>query len=245
MRPGQGSKRSRGRGGRKPQNNFNRTFDSNGPDVKIRGSAPHINEKYLTLARDANASGDRIAAENYLQHAEHYFRIMMLSQPQGQQNGQNMRPSYQAMQVSDEDADDSRNDRFSSDFGRDYDAEPLPGQPGFGQNAQDDLQPGEQQNHNQGHMAVNNAPYNNQNSAPNNNPNNNPNANTNNGPHNGNAHEDGHGRRGRRRGGRNFGRHHDQGMQGMNEQGHGGGQPHISKPNEPGRDDDNFGNNIA
>lgn len=51
-------------------------FDSNGPDVRIRGSANQILEKYLALARDANATGDRIAAENYLQHAEHYFRIV-------------------------------------------------------------------------------------------------------------------------------------------------------------------------
>jgi hypothetical protein len=56
-----------------PQNN--QTFDSNGPNVKIRGSAHQIFERYLALAREATASGDRIAAENYYQHAEHYFRI--------------------------------------------------------------------------------------------------------------------------------------------------------------------------
>ncbi|HEY4115685.1 MAG TPA: DUF4167 domain-containing protein [Rhizomicrobium sp.] len=54
----------------------NRTFDSNGPEVKIRGSASNVYEKYLQLARDANSAGDRVAAENYLQHAEHYYRIM-------------------------------------------------------------------------------------------------------------------------------------------------------------------------
>lgn len=98
-------KRSR-RGGRRPQNghnghngggnigggggsggggggfNPNRTYDSTGPEVKIRGSASHIYEKYLQLARDANASGDRIMAESYLQHAEHYFRIMAAAQAQ-------------------------------------------------------------------------------------------------------------------------------------------------------------------
>ena len=76
-------KRSRGRG-RRPQNNNinpNRTFDSTGPEIKIRGSASHVYEKYLQLARDANSAGDRVAAENYLQHAEHYWRIMALSQP--------------------------------------------------------------------------------------------------------------------------------------------------------------------
>lgn len=58
-------------------NNSHRNFDSNGPDVKIRGTANTIFERYCQLARDANASGDRIAAENYLQHAEHYYRIML------------------------------------------------------------------------------------------------------------------------------------------------------------------------
>ena len=75
-------KRSRGRG-RRPQNiNPNRTFDSTGPEIKIRGSASHVYEKYLQLARDANSAGDRVAAENYLQHAEHYWRIMAVNQPQ-------------------------------------------------------------------------------------------------------------------------------------------------------------------
>lgn len=92
-------KRSR-RGGRRPHNNNNgggggggngggfnpnRTFDSSGPEVKIRGSATHVYEKYLQLARDANSSGDRVTAENYLQHAEHYFRIMAAQQAQAAQ----------------------------------------------------------------------------------------------------------------------------------------------------------------
>jgi hypothetical protein len=106
-------KRSR-RGGRRPQHggnggggggggnnggggggfNPNRTFDSSGPEVKIRGSASHVYEKYLQLARDANSGGDRIMAENYLQHAEHYYRIMAAAaaqqaQYQAQQAAQN------------------------------------------------------------------------------------------------------------------------------------------------------------
>ncbi len=52
------------------------TFDSNGPSVKIRGNAYQVFERYVALAREAAASGDRIAAENLYQHAEHYFRIM-------------------------------------------------------------------------------------------------------------------------------------------------------------------------
>ena len=90
-------KRSR-RGGRRPHGggggggggggnngggfNPNRTYDSNGPEVKIRGSASHVYEKYLQLARDANSSGDRVMAENYLQHAEHYYRIVAATQAQ-------------------------------------------------------------------------------------------------------------------------------------------------------------------
>jgi len=52
------------------------TFDSNGPNVKIRGNAYQVFERYVALAREAAGSGDRIAAENFFQHAEHYFRIM-------------------------------------------------------------------------------------------------------------------------------------------------------------------------
>ncbi|MCB0056070.1 MAG: DUF4167 domain-containing protein, partial [Caldilineaceae bacterium] len=72
------NKRMRGRGGsgggggsgRKQPNPLTRSYESNGPDVKIRGSAQQIAEKYTTLARDAMSSGDRVVAENYLQHAE-------------------------------------------------------------------------------------------------------------------------------------------------------------------------------
>jgi len=77
MRQGQNSKRSRGRGsGRRNVPPRHQTFDSNGPSVRIRGNAYQVHEKYLALARDAGSAGDRIAAENYLQHAEHYFRII-------------------------------------------------------------------------------------------------------------------------------------------------------------------------
>ncbi len=89
MRPGQ-NKRSRNRnngGGGHQQNNNNngnrprlpnrmQTFDSSGPSVKIRGNAYQVFERYVAMAREAATSGDRIAAENLYQHAEHYFRIM-------------------------------------------------------------------------------------------------------------------------------------------------------------------------
>ena len=76
----QNKQRMRGRG-RKGPNPLTRTYDSNGPDVKVRGTAHHIAEKYQQLARDAQASGDRVMAENYLQHAEHYLRIIAAAQP--------------------------------------------------------------------------------------------------------------------------------------------------------------------
>ena len=73
----------RGRNQRRRQGvNINRAFDSNGPDVRIRGTANQIYDKYLALARDATSAGDRVKAENYFQHAEHYFRVIRSMQPQ-------------------------------------------------------------------------------------------------------------------------------------------------------------------
>ena len=79
MRQSQKNNRTRSRG-RKPSNPLTRSYDSNGPDVKIRGTANHIAEKYQSLARDALASGDIVMAENYYQHAEHYLRIIAAAQ---------------------------------------------------------------------------------------------------------------------------------------------------------------------
>ena len=77
MRQNHGSKRSRGQNSnRRNGPSRNQTFDSNGPSVRIRGNASQVHEKYLAMARDASSSGDRIAAENYFQHAEHYYRIL-------------------------------------------------------------------------------------------------------------------------------------------------------------------------
>lgn len=72
----------RGRNRNKGPNPLTRTYESNGPDVKIRGTAQHIADKYAQLARDSQASGDPVAAENYLQHAEHYYRIIAAAQEQ-------------------------------------------------------------------------------------------------------------------------------------------------------------------
>ena len=87
MRPNQQSNKGRQRGrnnngGRKHLNPLSRSYESNGPDVKVRGNAAHVAEKYMQLARDAQASGDSVMAENYLQHAEHYFRILSAAQAQ-------------------------------------------------------------------------------------------------------------------------------------------------------------------
>ncbi|MCQ8783909.1 DUF4167 domain-containing protein [Mangrovibrevibacter kandeliae] len=82
----------RGRG-RKGPNPLTRSYESNGPDVKIRGTAQHIADKYAQLARDASASGDRVMAENYLQHAEHYNRVIAAAQgqfPQQQRDERDM-----------------------------------------------------------------------------------------------------------------------------------------------------------
>ena len=146
-------KRSR-RGGRRPHNggnggggggsssnngggfNPNRTYDSSGPEVKIRGSASHVYEKYLQLARDANSSGDRIMAENYLQHAEHYYRIMAAAAAQqaqyqaqqaaqngGQSNGQvPQQPNGQPQQPQNSGPSFSLNEGSSEDEGEEAEA---------------------------------------------------------------------------------------------------------------------------
>lgn len=111
MRPQQ-NRRMRGRGGngnnpnRKGPNPLTRSYESNGPDVKIRGSAQQIAEKYTTLARDAQSAGDRVMAENYLQHAEHYNRIIMAAQ-------ENM-PQQQVRNQRDEDDEDEEGNGSSA-----------------------------------------------------------------------------------------------------------------------------------
>lgn len=107
MRQGNSNKRMRGRGGggnagRKGPNPLSRTYESTGPDVKIRGTALHIAEKYVSLARDAQSSGDPVLAESYLQHAEHYYRIIAAAQAAMPQPMQVIRSDIQ----SDEDEED-------------------------------------------------------------------------------------------------------------------------------------------
>jgi hypothetical protein len=113
MRQGQQHRRGRGRNNnnhnhnRRGQNPLSRSFESNGPDVKVRGTPAHIAEKYLSLARDAQSSGDPVLAENYFQHAEHYNRIIMAyREQQMQQAGEQMNGSGPRMEHEDGGGDD-------------------------------------------------------------------------------------------------------------------------------------------
>jgi hypothetical protein len=74
-------------GGNIPMNR-NHVFDSNGPDMRVRGTSQQLFEKYLQMGRDATSSGDRVMAESYFQYAEHYFRILNAMNQAAQQNGQ-------------------------------------------------------------------------------------------------------------------------------------------------------------
>src|ERR1700753_2385831 len=109
MRNGQNNKRMRNRNNnnhnnnnnRRGQNPMTRVFESNGPDIKIRGTASHIAEKYLQLARDARSSGDPVDAENYYQHAEHYFRLIAAAQQQFRQTQPQQQPRPDEMTAED------------------------------------------------------------------------------------------------------------------------------------------------
>src|ERR1700754_4801314 len=121
---------------RRGQNPMTRVYESNGPDIKIRGTASHIAEKYLQLARDARSSGDPVAAENYYQHAEHYFRLIAAAQEQFRQNQQPRRD--EPMSSSSEDGEDD-GENFSN-FGQEPGFVPQPQQPSFVRDGQRDHQ---------------------------------------------------------------------------------------------------------
>ena len=63
-----------------PGNVINRVFDSAGPEGKVRGTPQQIIDKYQSLAHDSQLSGDRVSAENFQQHSEHYSRILLEAQ---------------------------------------------------------------------------------------------------------------------------------------------------------------------
>src|SRR6202043_2262075 len=132
MRNGQNNKRMRNRNNnnnnnnnnRRGQNPMTRVFESNGPDIKIRGTASHVAEKYVQLARDARSSGDPVAAENYYQHAEHYFRLIAAAQEQFRQN--QPQPRTDNEMPAEEGGDESES---FSNFGQEPGFVPQPPQP--------------------------------------------------------------------------------------------------------------------
>lgn len=144
MRQGQNnSKRSRGRGRKPQQHSANRAYDSNGPDVKVRGTAATVCEKYQQLARDAISAGDRVTAENYYQHAEHYYRLLMATQ-QGQEGQQRQQSSLGYRPDEDEESENE------ADYTPDGPQPRHPGQPWHQQEGQSRQHGGPNQNHNNG-----------------------------------------------------------------------------------------------
>ncbi|BCK75285.1 hypothetical protein AA0242T_1862 [Acetobacter aceti NRIC 0242] len=119
---------SNGGGGTRHQNgqiplNRNHVFDSNGPEVRIRGTAQQLFEKYLQLGRDATSSGDRVLAEAYFQHAEHYFRILnamnqaaQQAQQERQERSARARASYKQDAESASEDEENRNDPQPESF---------------------------------------------------------------------------------------------------------------------------------
>jgi hypothetical protein len=141
MRNGQNNKRMRNRNNnnnnnnnRRGQNPMTRVFESNGPDIKIRGTASHVAEKYVQLARDARSSGDPVAAENYYQHAEHYFRIIAAAQEQFRQNQPQPRPDAESI------TEDGDEEESFSNFGQEPGFVPQQPQPYIRDNGQAQFQ---------------------------------------------------------------------------------------------------------
>lgn len=154
MRNGQNKQRMRNRNNnnnnnRRSQNPMTRVYESNGPDIKIRGTASHIAEKYLQLARDARSSGDPVAAENYYQHAEHYFRLIAAAQEQFRQN-QQPRGDEPISSNSDDGEDDGEN---FSNFGQEPGFVPQPQQPFMRERE------GQRDHHQRDHQQRDNQPY--------------------------------------------------------------------------------------
>jgi hypothetical protein len=139
------NKRMRGRNNRGHNNNnrgnhhnpLTRVYESNGPEVKIRGTAHHVAEKYLQLARDASSSGDPVTAENHYQHAEHYLRLIAAAQEQFRQQN----PYYQAPPAPGENVNDGPFEDGDED-GQQQPQHGQQGQPNFGnQQPQQNQQP--------------------------------------------------------------------------------------------------------
>lgn len=132
-----------GGGGHHHHNPLTRVYESNGPEVKIRGTAHHVAEKYLQLARDAQTSGDPVTAENHFQHAEHYLRLIAVAQDQFRQQN----PFYQAPPAPGEGNRDDAFDGDDEDSGQT--SQPMQGQPMQGQPTQGQPPQGQQNYGNQ------------------------------------------------------------------------------------------------
>jgi Domain of unknown function (DUF4167) len=122
---------------RRGQNPMTRVYESNGPDIKIRGTASHVAEKYVQLARDARSSGDPVAAENYYQHAEHYFRLIAAAQEQFRQSQPQPRTDGPAEVVAEDGDDDAEG---FSHFGQEPGFVPQQPQPFMRDNQRDQQQ---------------------------------------------------------------------------------------------------------
>jgi hypothetical protein len=142
-----------GGGGGHHHNPLTRVYESNGPEVKIRGTAHHVAEKYLQLARDAQSAGDPVTAENHFQHAEHYFRLIAAAQEQfRQQNPYYQAPPAPGQNTGDEAFDGEEEDGAQPAQGQPYQqGQPAQPQPNFGgqpnnynNNQQPNFQPREQ-----------------------------------------------------------------------------------------------------
>lgn len=108
-----------GGGGDRQPLNRNHVFDSNGPDMRLRGTAQQLFEKYLQLGRDATSGGDRVMAESYFQHAEHYFRILNAMNQAAAQHQQSQQRRFQQAEGGEAEAPEApeMNGQASQEFG--------------------------------------------------------------------------------------------------------------------------------
>ena len=126
MRSSKNRSRSKGnRGGGRPSGNIvNRVFDSSGPEGKVRGTPQQIIDKYQTLARDAQLAGDRVAVENFLQHAEHYTRMLGEAQREMEEKRQQQEREQQARQERERAEREARDARRAEEQERRAEQEP-------------------------------------------------------------------------------------------------------------------------
>ena len=129
MRSSKSRSRSKPNRPRNIGNIINRVFDSSGPEGKVRGTPQQIIEKYLLLARDAQLSNDRVAAENFQQHAEHYTRMLSEAQRElaAEQEARQAQQQNHQQQRQNGDRFERRDDRGDyRPYGRDADGDEQP-----------------------------------------------------------------------------------------------------------------------